>query len=114
MPADSIDNRAIKIHPQDNVATALNHLTAGRARIVGEKQIQYSTVLEPVQAGHKIALCDLSEDAPVLKFGAPIGWATRPIQAGEWVHLHNCRSALDERSSSLDVQTGAPSDTLYE
>jgi len=37
-----------------------------------------------------------------------IGIATRRIEPGEWVHLHNCRSQLDERSGSFDVQTGAP------
>jgi len=46
----------------------------------------------------------------VVKFGARIGRATRPIAAGEWVHLHNLASDLDERSGSLDLHTGAPGD----
>ena len=40
--------------------------------------------------------------------------ATREIEAGRWVHLHNLASSFDERSSSLDVHTGAATDTKYE
>jgi hypothetical protein len=42
----------------------------------------------------------------VIKYGVTIGLATRDIDAGEWVHLHNCRSLLDEGSSTLDLHTG--------
>ena len=34
--------------------------------------------------------------------------------AGSWVHLHVMRSVYDQRSSHLDVRTGAPKDTKYE
>jgi hypothetical protein len=43
-----------------------------------------------------------------------IGSASRDIAPGEWVHLHNCVSRFDERSKTLDVQTGAVTDTIYE
>ena len=33
---------------------------------------------------------------------------------GAWVHLHVMRSLYDERSSHLDINTGAPKDTKYE
>ena len=36
------------------------------------------------------------------------------IQQGEWVHLHNCSSRLDERSNAFDVRTGVPEDVTYE
>ena len=36
------------------------------------------------------------------------------IPAGSWVHLHVMRSVYDQRSSHLDVRTGAPKDTKYE
>ena len=45
------------------------------------------------------------------KYGAHCQ-ASKDIWAGEWVHLHNIRN--DERSSHLDVMTGAPKDTRYE
>ena len=43
-----------------------------------------------------------------------IGRATTDIPAGSWVHLHVMCSVYDQRSSHLDVRTGAPKDTKYE
>jgi hypothetical protein len=48
-----------------------------------------------------------------VKYGVTIGVATEPIGAGTWVHTHNCRSELDERSHTLDRHTGAPTDIKY-
>jgi altronate hydrolase/altronate dehydratase small subunit len=50
----------------------------------------------------------------VIKYGVRIGHATEPIAVGDWIHLHNCASDLDERSNTLEVTTGAPTDTIYE
>ena len=69
---------------------------------------------EKIALGHKIALAPIGEGEAITKFGVVIGIAMRRIEAGEWVHLHNCRSQLDERSGSFDVQTGAPGDNAYE
>ena len=51
---------------------------------------------------------------PVELRGVVIGRATADIPAGSWVHLHVMRSVYDQRSSHLDVRTGAPKDTKYE
>jgi (2R)-sulfolactate sulfo-lyase subunit alpha len=48
---------------------------------------------DAVPLGHKIALRDIDEGAEVLKYGAPIGRATRSIRAGDYVHTHNLRTA---------------------
>jgi hypothetical protein len=40
--------------------------------------------------------------------------ATVAIGAGQWVHLHNCRSRYDARSSRLDQNSGIPTETRYE
>jgi altronate dehydratase len=69
--------------------------------------------LSEIPKGHKIALRRIEEGRPVIKYGVEIGIATRTIEPGEWVHLHNCRSRYDERSSTLDVISGAPTDTPY-
>ncbi|WP_037577597.1 UxaA family hydrolase [Phaeacidiphilus oryzae] len=42
-----------------------------------------------VPRGHKVALRDLTEGQPVLRYGQVIGFAARDIAAGEHVHLHN-------------------------
>lgn len=50
----------------------------------------------------------------IVKYGVVIGRATKDIPMGSWVHLHVMRSNYDERSSHLNVNTGAPEDTRYE
>src|ERR1041385_8507136 len=42
-----------------------------------------------VSAGHKVALADVKEGAPVHKYGQVIGYATADIRPGDWVHSHN-------------------------
>jgi hypothetical protein len=71
-------------------------------------------LLEPVKLGHKVALSQLQPGDAVIKFGVPIGHATKAISVGAWVHLHNLASDLDERSGTLDLHSGAPTDTRYE
>ena len=53
--------------------------------------------------GHKIAREDIPQGADVLKFGQVIGFATKPIAAGEHVHSHNCEFG----SHDQDYQVGA-------
>ena len=67
-----------------------------------------------IPAGHKIALKDIGAGGHIVKYGVVIGRATADIPKGSWVHLHVMQSIYDERSSHLDVRTGAPKDTKYE
>ena len=46
--------------------------------------------------GHKYALRDIAEGENVIKYGMPIGHATRPIAKGEHVHVHNVKTNLGE------------------
>ena len=46
--------------------------------------------------GHKYALRDIAEGEDVIKYGMPIGHATRPIAKGEHVHVHNVKTNLGE------------------
>lgn len=105
---------AYVISPEDNVATALEALTPGEVRLLGECALDTLTAAAEVPKGHKIALRDIAAGEDILKYGIPIGHATRPIPAGSWVHLHVMQSNYDGRSSHLDVNTGAPRDTKYE
>ena len=45
-----------------------------------------------VPVGHKVCVRQIAEGAKVIKYGAPIGSATRRIEPGEHVHLHNLES----------------------
>ncbi len=111
-----MDNRATAfvIEAGDNVATALAKLSPGRVALLGEAPAPEIAALEEIPKGHKIALRDIAAGEQILKYGISIGSATQAIPAGSWVHLHVMHSNYDERSSHLDVKTGAPKDTKYE
>ena len=105
---------AFQVHDQDNVATLLGEAAAGALlQIVGPAGRHNLNAREKIELGHKVALATIPEGAPIVKFGIVIGIAMRPIARGEWVHLHNCRSRLDERSGHFDVHTGEPGDNAY-
>ena len=106
-----------QIEMNDNVATALTEIKAGQtAKILGDHLPEQTeiTALTDIPVGHKIALRDIAKDEPIRKYDVVIGGATEEIRQGAWVHLHVMKSLYDERSSHLDVVTGAPKDTKYE
>ena len=104
---------AFRIHADDNVATLLDDAEAGEAiEVRGGDGVLPAA--EPIALGHKVALQTIREDQVVVKFGVAIGTASRAIRAGEWVHLHNCRSDFDERSGGFDLATGAARDVRYD
>ena len=82
---------AVQIAPGDQVAVALRDL-AGTVRVRCGDEILVIVLQEPIPLGHKFALSDLSEGNEILKYGAPIGRLTRPVAAGQHVHVHNLRS----------------------
>jgi hypothetical protein len=102
--------RCFQIQPQDNVATLIEDTTTGSIEVIGATR-QEIIASEKIERGHKIALRDVAANEAVLKFGVRIGHATKPIARGAWVHLHNLASDLDERSGTLDLHSGAPTDT---
>src|SRR5579862_8442567 len=102
--------RAFQIHSRDNVATLLDDASGDEVEIPGNGSRRVR-LLEKIAQGHKIALCDIGANDAVIKFGVRIGHATQLIKRGSWVHLHNLASDLDERSGTLDLHSGAPSDT---
>lgn len=77
-----------QIDPRDGVATALRDV-AGGERSLGV------IVSRAVAKGHKVALKPIAAGEAVLKFGFPIGRATRAIAPGEHVHVHNLATALE-------------------
>lgn len=103
-------NHAFVIHASDNVATALTDLPTGPVQLTGETPSGQAEAIEPIQSGHKLALTAIQPGEPVVKYDSIIGEATQPIAAGQWVHLHNMRSRFDERASTFDVHTGAPTE----
>lgn len=81
-------NPVIVISDRDNVATALEGLAAGQV-IAGPVPF---TVSEPIPRGHKVSMRPIPAGAHVIKYGNPIGVATRAIGSGAHVHTHNLAS----------------------
>jgi altronate dehydratase small subunit len=75
--------------PGDNVAVATNELPAGTQREIAGSIVE---IKAPVDVGHKFAVRAIAAGDRVVKYGAPIGRATRDIAAGEYVHTHNMTS----------------------
>ncbi len=84
---------ALVIHPRDNVAVALRDLALGseiRVQVGGARR--RIRVREAIPANHKVALRKIPAGGLVVKYGEPIGEATRAIPAGGHVHIQNVRS----------------------
>jgi altronate hydrolase len=83
--------QALRITASDSVATLLSDAAPGETVEAGAEQV---VAAGAVPMGHKIAVADLAAGDPVIKFGFPIGHATRPIARGEHVHSHNLSTDL--------------------
>ncbi len=84
--ADNTIQKALRIHPADDVAVALGEIPEGVELLMEGKSI---VTAEKIPAGHKFALCHIAKSEHVRKYGYPIGHASREIEPGEWVHTHN-------------------------
>lgn len=45
-----------------------------------------------IPIGHKLAIRPIAEGDAIVKYGADIGRAVRPIGAGEHLHVHNVKT----------------------
>lgn len=84
--------KQIQINPADNVAVAIDSLSAGDKIAIQAYEI---TVREEIPAGHKVALQDFNPGDPVIKYGFPIGHACDSIKAGSWVNEKNIKTNLE-------------------
>ncbi|USG67376.1 UxaA family hydrolase [Brevibacillus ruminantium] len=82
--------KTVMMKPQDKVAVALEPLAAGAEVAVSCEGLAFQiTVRDPIEFGHKFAVVGIGKGEDILKYGEVIGVATREIQAGEHVHVHN-------------------------
>ncbi len=86
--------KAIVMKASDNVATVVEIIEADTEAIL-EIEGQRITVLviERIPFGHKFATRDIGKGTLVVKYGEPMGVATRDIKAGSHVHVHNVESS---------------------
>ncbi|MBO5711340.1 MAG: altronate dehydratase, partial [Acholeplasmatales bacterium] len=82
-------NDYIIINDNDNVAVALRPFSKGEI-------IAGVTLLDDVPQAHKVALVDIAKDENIIKYGSPIGHATKDIKAGNHVHVQNTKTNLND------------------
>jgi altronate dehydratase len=71
------------------VAVAKTTILAGQEIVISGEPVVCS---QGLPTGHKVAIVPIAAGKKVLKYGAPIGSATRDIRPGEYVHTHNVKS----------------------
>ena len=81
----------IKLNMIDNVATARRHLDVGEE---GASSV--------IPKGHKMALKDIAQGDPIIKYAQVIGYAAEPISSGSHVHVKN----LEFRSVDQEYEFG--------
>ncbi len=84
--AHSLEDVAVRLHPDDHVAIAKISLAPGTVLHAVPGDV---TVQQMIPEGHKVALIARVAGEPVRRYGQVIGFALRPIGPGEHVHVHN-------------------------
>ena len=89
---------AMMIEPQDNVVVAIEAIAAGDTVTYVVKGEEVSlTAKEDITIYHKIAVRDIQQGEPVVKYGEHIGAATAFIPKGGHVHVQNVDSLKEDR-----------------
>lgn len=91
----------LQLHPDDNVAIALDDLPAG-AQVAGV------TLAERIPAGHKFALTPLESGSSIRKYAQIIGFASTPVAPGTHVHTQNCEVRMFERDYAFGSEAKGP------
>ena len=87
--------KAITMDARDNVATALTELQPGdEVEVISTTRevVQTVHINDALPLGHKIALASIAKGQNVVKYGAKIGRASKNIEVGDYVHIHNVTS----------------------
>ena len=84
-----METNAVLVNPKDNIAVAIKEIKSGETVTgIGDLQLQAN---EDIMRNHKVAIAEVAENDPVLKYGEKIGFASKPIRPGDWVHSHNLK-----------------------
>ena len=80
--------KALKIETNDNVAVVIDNVKKDDEIEVINENVKLKA-LSDISVGHKVAIKNIAGDDFIIKYGIPIGKASRNISAGEFVHDHN-------------------------
>ena len=69
----------VKINQSDNVAIAVQPLSAG-------SEVEGIHINQDIPQAHKVALADIPKGNPVIRYGVILGYAMNPIKRGDWIN----------------------------
>jgi galactarate dehydratase len=96
---------AIRMDERDNVAIVANAGGLEAGAVFGAGFAAGLALRERVPQGHKVALADIGEGEPVVRYGVAIGFANGPIARGSWVHERLLRMPAARSLEGLPVAT---------
>jgi len=102
--AQAYEPRYIRLDANDNVAIVVNDLgLPAKTRFACGLEL-----LNFVPQGHKVALADIAEGAPIRRYNEVIGTAAQKILAGEWVDEARIRMPTPPELDKLELATAVP------
>lgn len=99
---------ALRLRDDDDVAVLRKPIKIGQE--LGNESFRV-TAARDIPAGHKIALNEIADGAPVRKYGQIIGFAKGRIAPGDHVHLHNL--AMKDFARDYNYLGHAPAVNFY-
>ena len=96
----------IRINPADNVAVAINPLSAGTKVNIEGKDI---TLISDIPVGHKFALVEIPEGEDVIKYGFPIGHTRHSVKQGDYLDHNDIKTNLKGTLDYSDIMIDNPS-----
>src|SRR5438309_7172648 len=84
--AMNFDEFVIRLRETDDVGVTKRLVKAGTELANGSLRLVAGRDIPP---GHKVALSEIADGAPVRKYGQVIGFAKGRVAPGEHVHTHN-------------------------
>ncbi|MDR0998219.1 MAG: UxaA family hydrolase [Treponema sp.] len=97
--------RTIKVNAGDNVLIPVENMPQGGEIRNGETRLR---ALEDIPQGHKIALRDMGEGDPVIRYGVVLGCLTRNVRAGGRIDEHMLRLPPPPEPDEMPYGTSAP------
>ncbi len=96
----------IKINDLDNVAIAVNAISAGT------EVMDNILANQDIPQGHKIALCDIPKGEKIVRYGIVLGHAINLIKKGDWINEKMLELPLppsvDEMEFATNIVTDLP------
>jgi len=100
MATHDLREKALILHPDDDVVIAKAPIAVGTVLEHGGERIEVQCDIRP---GHKVARRARAQGEAVRRYGQVIGFATQPIAQGEHIHTHNLAVGDYQREYEIGV-----------